>query len=150
MGEWEINLPQTIKLFRSFMESYPHLKMELREDDPNVGLVMYIPEQPGLKFEIHVYLDNGDELGIGAGEFYHCTWFPCDDVKKREEYISCVHGLLNGNCRILEYFRNKPNQCSHASLEALKDGQWVKISGWANLLPWIFKRGKKITELRNV
>lgn len=150
MKKKQNHVPETRELFKSFMVAYPHLTMKLEDDGQDVDLVLWIRAQAGLLFDVHVYLDNVDELGLGVGSFYHATWFPCSDIKKREEYIACVHGIIAGKCRVIEYYRDSPDSCSHADLQMLVDDEWRHVSGWASVVPWLFKRGKQTRELRNL
>jgi len=59
---------------------------------------MDIPAQPGLSFEVHLNLQNRDELHLVASAFW-CEWFPCSNPKKVERYIEAVSGLLVPRCQ---------------------------------------------------
>ncbi|MDX2237234.1 MAG: hypothetical protein NW203_06685 [Hyphomonadaceae bacterium] len=66
-------------------------------DDPNVELVMEIPRQAGLSFDLTVGLQNGDELNIGFEGFWS-YFFPFD--QKRELVSLLLDGIVSGESRL--------------------------------------------------
>ena len=63
-----------------------------------------MPVQPGLSYEVWLWLQNVDELCFKAGRFY-CEWFPCTKSDRVEKYLDAVTGFLSGKYRILEHYR---------------------------------------------
>lgn len=121
-------------IFRTIQEKNPVLKMEVDEDHSQLDLVMDIPAQPGLTFNIHLNLQNEDELHLCAASFWN-SWFPCTDPEVVERYVDAVNGLISGEYRIREHL--KGDRAFRAELQVLQDGQWRTISNWGTWsLPW--------------
>lgn len=66
-------------------------------DEPNVELLMEVPRQPGLSFDLTVGLQNADELNIGFEGFWSYI-FPFN--QKRELFSSLLDGIVCGGCRL--------------------------------------------------
>lgn len=82
-------------LFRAFAERN---SLTIRKvDEPNVELLMEIPRQSGLSFDLTVGLQNADELNIGFEGFWSYI-FPFD--QKRELVSSLLDGIVSGACRL--------------------------------------------------
>ncbi len=93
--------------FSEIQESFPDLKSSLdREPDADgwLDLVLEIPEQAGLAFEVSLNLQNVDELHINAPGLW-VEWFPCTNPKVLTRYLDAVTGLLDGSYRILQHWR---------------------------------------------
>jgi hypothetical protein len=82
-------------LFRNFANR--HLLTIERVDEPNVELLMRVPPQPGLSFELMLGLQNGDELNIGFERFWS-YFFPFE--RKRDLVVSLLNGIVTGGCRL--------------------------------------------------
>jgi hypothetical protein len=95
---------QARELFDGLQEEFSQLHMVIDPNDPNVECSVLIPKQPGLDFDTHLNLQNGDELHLNAGDFW-CSWFPCSDLEVVTRYREAVVGILSGRYRILEYRR---------------------------------------------
>jgi hypothetical protein len=63
-------------LFRDFA-SRPSFTIE-KVDNPNIELLMGLPRQGGLSFELTLGLQNRDELNIGFEGFW-CYFFPYEE-----------------------------------------------------------------------
>jgi len=123
--------------FAAIQGMYPNLKMDIDEGHTQLDLAMNIPAQPGLAFNIHLNLQNEDELHLSAGAFWN-SWFPCTDSEIVEKYIDAVTGLISGEYRIREHL--KRGQAFRAELQTLRNGQWQTISNWGTWsLPWLRK-----------
>lgn len=123
--------------FAAIQGMYPNLKMDIDEGHTQLDLAMNIPAQPGLAFNIHLNLQNEDELHLSAGAFWN-SWFPCTDSEIVEKYIDAVTGLISGEYRIREHL--KRGQAFRAELQTLQNGQWQTISNWGTWsLPWLRK-----------
>jgi len=90
-----------LRVFRHIEAEFPALSMSLVTDHPQVDVMLDIPAQPGLAFDVSLNLQNRDELHIVAPGFW-CEWFPCTDPQKEEIYREAVAGLLAGSYRIVE------------------------------------------------
>lgn len=84
------------RLFRDFAAR--HGLVIKKVDEPNVELLMCVPVQKGLSFEITLGCQNGDELNIGVADFWS-TFFPFENVKQTVE--TALDGLISGGCSIL-------------------------------------------------
>ena len=82
-------------LFRAFAERNSLIIRKV--DEPNVELLMEIPRQSGLSFDLTVGLQNADELNIGFEGFWSYI-FPFD--QKRELVSSLLDGIVSGACRL--------------------------------------------------
>lgn len=82
-------------LFRAFAERHSLTIQKI--DEPNVELLMEIPRQPGLSFDLTLGLQNADELNIGFEGFWSYL-FPFD--QKRELVSSLLDGIKSGACRL--------------------------------------------------
>jgi hypothetical protein len=82
-------------LFRDFAKRHS-LTIE-RVDEPNVELLMRVPPQPGLSFELLLGLQNRDELNIGFEGFWSYI-FPFE--QKRDLVASLLEGIVTGECRL--------------------------------------------------
>jgi hypothetical protein len=66
-------------------------------DNPNVELLMRLPQQRGLSFELTLGLQNKDELNIGFEGFWS-YFFPCE--KTLGLVKSLLEGIASGDCRL--------------------------------------------------
>ncbi len=66
-------------------------------DEPNVDLLMKVPLQPGLSFELTLGLQDCDELNIGFEGFWS-AFFPF--VRERQLVGSLLDGIVTGACRL--------------------------------------------------
>ena len=119
--------------------------METNENDP-VELSVTIPEQNGVKHEIWLCLQNGDELHFQVGKFW-LSWFPCSDESVTRSYIDTVAGYISGKYRIYEHYRGK--RCVKSELQMLSNGSWDTVgtssSSFGLPIPW----KKTYREIRN-
>ncbi len=83
------------ELFRAFAARNSLTIQKLHE--PNVELLMEIPRQPGLSFDLTVGLQNADEVNIGFEGFWSYI-SPFD--RKRELVSSLLDGIVSGACRL--------------------------------------------------
>lgn len=82
-------------LFRAFVDRH---SLTIRKiDEPNVELLMEVPQQAGLSFDLTLGLQNADELSIGFEGFWSYI-FPFD--QKRELVSSLLDGIVSGACRL--------------------------------------------------
>jgi len=93
-----------------------------------------IPEQPGLRFDVTLYL-YGDVLNLCAGEFWG-EWFPCSDPEVVLRYVEAVSGLLAGRFRIVQHLRK--GQLVKAFLQRPSGAGWQNVSRYYRgfSLPW--------------
>jgi hypothetical protein len=126
---------EIVALFESFRASFPALTMHLHHEHPHVDLLMEVPRQSGLAFDMTLNL-QGDELHLSAGAF-RLEWFPCTDSEVVSRYQDAVSGLLSGRYRILESAIG--NRVVKAQLQRPDSNRWQTIATWSNLgvlLPW--------------
>lgn len=124
--EFEIAL----STFEKVRAVFPALSMKLDLNPKNVDLAMDIPAQPGLCFNVHLNLQNQDELHLSASAFW-CEWFPCTNPKKVEKYLEAVSGLLSGEFRILEHWRGKRRV--KTQLQRQSRGRWENVATWLDV-----------------
>ena len=82
-------------LFRAFAERNSLTIRKL--DEPSVELLMEIPRQAGLSFDLTVGLQNADELNIGFEGFWSYI-FPFS--QKCELVSSLLDDIVSGACRL--------------------------------------------------
>ena len=124
--------------FKEISRRFPGLKMHIHADAP-VELCMDIPRQENLAFDVHLNLQNNDELHLASGHFW-CEWFPCSEQKKADQYIDAVSGLLAGKYRIVEHYHGK--KAVKAELQIPENDRWKTIAAWATFylpFPWLKK-----------
>jgi hypothetical protein len=138
-----------ISTFERIRAAFPALAMNLDSHHKQVDLAMDIPAQPGLSFDVHLNLQNGDELHLSASVLW-VEWFPCTNPKKVEEYFEAVSGLVSSRFRILEHWRGK--RPVKAQLQRPSHGGWKTIANWLVLLsiPWPPKTFKVVQNLSAV
>ena len=94
-----------LRLFEDLRWELPALHVDINADDPNVEISVEIPRQPGLAFDVHLNFQNRDELHLGAGEIFWCSWFPSSKATVANRYSEAVLGIISGQYRIVEYWR---------------------------------------------
>ena len=131
-------------VFAEIAKRFPSLQMVENHEDP-VEISITMPVQPGLSHKVWLCLQNGDELGFSAGNFY-IEFFPCTKPDRVEKYLDAVSGFLSGKYRIIEHYRG--TRCYWARLQKPEDDRWRTVANWATLwLPFPLK--KTVKELRN-
>jgi hypothetical protein len=134
-----------ISTFERIRAAFPALTMKLDLHHKQVDLAMDIPAQPGLTFDVHLNLQNRNELHLSASALW-VEWFPCTDPKKVENYFEAVSGLLSGQFRILEYWRG--SRAVKAKLQRPSNGGWKTVRTYMRLsIPWP-PRSRKIVRNR--
>ena len=125
-----------LSTFENLRGRFPALSMNLDLRPAHVDVAMDIPAQPGLSFEVHLNLQNRDELHLVASAFW-CEWFPCSNPRKVERYIEAVSGLLSGEFRILEHWRGR--RPVKAQLQRPNGRDWTNVATWGDvsaIVPW--------------
>lgn len=116
------------KLFRSFAAKHG-LRIE-KEEQSEIELLMTVPRQEGLSFELNLGLQNSDEINIGFNEFWSYI-FPYPIVKSRVETV--LDGIVTGDARLVT--KSQFGRTISRTLEYLEDGDWIagykQISGLA-------------------
>jgi hypothetical protein len=97
------NLQIAVAVFNDIRHRYPALVMTIELEPQHVDVAMDIPRQDGLLFDIHLNLQNHDELHLVAGDGFWLEWFPCTKPSIVELYRQAVCGLIGGELRVLEY-----------------------------------------------
>jgi hypothetical protein len=119
-------------LFRDFARR--HSFAIERVNEPNVELLMRLPKQQGLSFELMLGLQNADELNIGFEEFWS-YFFPFEE--KRRIVESALDCIAFGECRLAIY--RQFSGIFKRELEQRSNGSWHTIyaawSGWK--LPFV-------------
>lgn len=132
-------------VFREIESAFPNLKITLDLEHPHVEMMLHIPKQEGLVFDVSLNVQNRDELHLNAGSFWQ-EWFPCTDEAIGKRFIEAVTGLLAGDNRIVEHYRGK--KAVKAQLQRPKGADWETIATWSCLhLPIPFRQTTKT--LRN-
>lgn len=144
IGVSEYNI--ALSTFERVRAMFPGLVMNLDLHPLRVELAMDIPTQPGLLFNVHLNLQNGDELHLNAPGFW-VEWFPCTKPERVEKYYEAVSGLLSGRFRILQ--RCRGTRVVKASLQCPTRGRWKTITGCWHLwsFPWPPKTFKVVQNL---
>ncbi|MFN0137441.1 MAG: hypothetical protein ACKVS9_15160 [Phycisphaerae bacterium] len=108
-------------LFRNFARRHS-FSIE-KVNDPEVELLMRVPAQPGLSFELTLGLQNGDELNIGFEEFWS-YFFPFDE-KTRRTVVDALDALVAGECRLA--IHTQLGRVVKHVLERRHDGRWRSV-----------------------
>ncbi|MEQ8245177.1 hypothetical protein [Fulvivirga sp.] len=90
------------KTFQKVQDTFPELNMTIDYEDEHVDLSMVILEQNGLDFDIHLNLQNDDELHISTA-FIWCQLFSAESSELVEFFFESVVGLISGEYRILQF-----------------------------------------------
>lgn len=85
------------KLFREFASKHG-LQIE-KEDQQNIELIMTVPRQDGLSFELTLGLQNLDEINIGFDGFWS-YFFPFEE--KEQHVIEILDGIVDGTTRLVK------------------------------------------------
>ncbi|NQY41695.1 MAG: hypothetical protein HRT80_16565 [Henriciella sp.] len=120
------------QLFRAFAVKHG-LSIE-KEEQNEVDLLMTVPRQERLSFELTLGFQNGDEINIGFNEFWSCI-FPYPSVKSHVETL--LDGIVTGNARLVT--KSQFGRTVSRTLEYLEDDEWItgyrQLNGLA--LPFI-------------
>ena len=119
-----------LSTFEEIRAAFPTLSMNLDLHPAHVDVAMDIPAQPGLFFDVHLDLQNLDELHLSVSAFWY-EWFPCTNPKKVATYVEAVSGLLSGEFRVLEHWRGRRPVKAQLQRPAL--GGWEKFATWADV-----------------
>ena len=114
-----------LRLFEELQAELPHLVMHINPNNTDVEVSVDVPQQPGLAFDIHLNLQNGDERHLEVGAFW-CSWFPSSDPEVVRKYHDAVTGVLTRRNRIVEYVRW--GRTAGADLEAPDSDGWKTIA----------------------
>ena len=82
-------------LFRNFARR--HSFAIIKVEEPGFDLLMRVPQQPGLSFELTLALQNDDEINIGLEEFWS-YFFPFEE--QRHAVSDALDALATGECRL--------------------------------------------------
>jgi hypothetical protein len=137
-----------LSTFEIIKGRFPSLSMNLDSHHAYVDVMMDIPAQSGLCFNVNLNLQNIDELHLAASAFW-CEWFPCTNPKKVERYIEAVSGVLSGEFRILEHWRGK--RPVKALVQRPHGSGWKNFATWGDisvLVPWPKKTLKVVQNKR--
>jgi len=113
---------------------------------PELDLSLDFDVQPGLSFPVSANLQNADELQLAVGEVFCCNWFPCDDPRVVSEFREAMLGIISGEYRVVEFYRNdKPIR---AELQRPTGETWIKAATYSKQrLPSLVRMRTRI--LRN-
>jgi hypothetical protein len=107
-------------LFRDFAARYSFAIEKV--DNPNVDLLMRLPPQRGLSFELTLGLQNRDALNIGFEGF----WSYCFPYKKEYGFVkSLLEGIASGDCRLATH--RQFGRVVKRVLERRSDQSWREI-----------------------
>jgi hypothetical protein len=107
-------------LFRDFALRHSFAIEKLSE--PNMELLMRVPRQPGLSFELTLGLQNNDELNIGFEKFWS-YFFPYQSTSQLVSEI--LDALATGDCRLAVHAQL--GGVVRRVLEQRSDGNWQPI-----------------------
>ena len=124
-------------IFERLRASFPSLAMTFDDNPEDMDLTFDIPEQDGLLFDVHLNLQNVDELHLCAGALWF-SWFPCTDPERAEAFFDAVSGLLSGHWRVLEHWRG--TSLAKAQLQRPENDSWKTIATSAPFPPFPWPR----------
>jgi len=127
-------------LFRGFAKRHS-LSIE-RINQPNIELLMRVPQQPGLSFELTLGLQNQDELNIGFANFWS-YFFPYES--KQQIVSDALDALATGDCRLA--IHTQFGRVVKRVLERRSNAHWQSIYTASMVrIPFL---GTKTSYLRN-
>jgi hypothetical protein len=130
--------------FADISARFPHLEITENLDHP-VEISLTLPQQPGMKHQVWLALQNEDELHFSVGHFW-LEWFPCTRPERVEQFVESVCGFLSGQYRVIEH--NRGQSCFKAELQKPSSQGWETIGTWSRLR-WPSFRRSAVTELVN-
>jgi hypothetical protein len=107
-------------LFRDFAARHELTIEQINE--PNVELLMRLPAQRGLSFELTLGLQNTDELNVGFEGFWS-YFFPF--AQKHELVKDVLEGLMSGKCRLAVH--RQFGVVVERTLEQRSNGSWTTL-----------------------
>jgi hypothetical protein len=107
-------------LFRDFAARHSFTIEKITQR--NVELLMRLPRQQGLSFELTLGLQNSDELNIGFEGFWS-YFFPF--AEKRHVVESALEGIALGKCRLA--IHRQFGGVVKRVLEQRSNGSWDRI-----------------------
>lgn len=120
-------------LFRGFARRHSFVIEKVNE--PDIELLMRVPQQPGLSFELTLGLQNKDELNIGFQEFWS-FFFPYE--KSRQIVSDALDAIATGDCRLAVHTRW--GGVVKRVLELHSNGRWRPIYSEVCRIPIPFVR----------
>ncbi len=146
---WKKAKELAVPMCESIRAQFPNLTMKLELESKQIDLMLEVPMQDNLQFDVCVYL-SGDELYLDAGKRFHVSWFPCDKQEKINHFQQAVVGLMSGNYRVVEYYRGK---CYlKAQLQRPEGEEWKGVATNFSVLdfpmftPWWLSPEKNILQ----
>ncbi len=129
-----------LSCFQRIQGEFTNLAMELVREPEHVELEMNIPQQPGLLFDVHLNLQNVDELYLVVADEFGVSWFPCTEGDVSERYVEAVCGVLSGAFRVLAVYSG--SRYLKGSLQRPQGARWETISRHhhAFAFPWSRRR----------
>lgn len=122
--------------------------MRIHTEKHEVDLSMEISTQNGLGFDVHLDLQNLDELWLGVKSSFF-IWFPCTNPEAVESYINTVGDTLEGKCRIVEHLRG--SRLVKAEMQTPEDAAWKTIATCRSYrIPWPFQKQYRILQVGKV
>jgi hypothetical protein len=139
-----------LQLFEDLRSELPGLHVQIDPDDPNVEISVEIVQQGGLDFPVHLNFQNRDQLHLGAGDVFWCSWFPSSDPEVVARYREAVLGVISGGYRIVEYRRWGRGTGAH--LQAPGPAGWRTVArssrGLLGALPFRWGRAERVVQNR--
>ena len=135
------------EFFGQLSKAHNHLNCSISDTHEYLDLMLDFPAQDGLRFDIHLNLQNTDEIHLEALDLWMC-WFPCTDKSVLKHISEILEGLISGHHRIAQ--KIKKGRVVKAHLEVNRNGRWEKVSSGLMTfkLPTLGKSEMKYT--RNV
>jgi hypothetical protein len=130
-----------LSCFERIQGEFTNLAMELVREPEHVELEMNIPQQPGLLFDVHLNLQNVDELHLVVADEFWVEWFPCTDGDVTERYVEAVCGVLSGAFRVLAVYSGP--RYLKGYLQRPRGAQWETIARHYHSFALPFSRRRK-------
>ena len=105
----------------------------VKSNQSNIELLMTVPKQSGLSFDLTLGLQNLDELNIGIGRFWS-YFFPYQSKANEVDFI--LDGIVYGACRLrkLKQFGKIRRQY----LEVKREEKWEAAYATMDRFSWPF------------
>lgn len=126
--------------------TFPDLAFHVNYEHHDVDAALDIPRQPGLSFDVHINLQNLDEIHLSAEDLW-VDWFPCGEQEVMDEFLEALPGLLNGSYRILQHVRS--GKVKKAELQRPAKEGWKTIAlCTVSMFPWFAREQRVVQNIR--
>jgi hypothetical protein len=134
-------LDDVVKILR---EKFPQLRI-IEYNEAPVERAYHIPAQEGIVCDLHLNLQNEDELHLNIGKYFWCEWFSCEKECVVQDYLDSVIGFIEGTYRVVDYFSG--STCYKSVLEKKEKDLWQPYASSIHVHGYVWPGWRKRTEI---